>query len=185
MGGIIAVYTLAPNDLPVKKVVLLATPSSHRVFRMSPEKLKALKIASLLLYYSKVGAWLMQKCVNNDRLMIWFMRRLLAVKYHRPKIFAHEIRQWRVMPIRVWLETILDIVSIDLTEEGIRIPTPAIAISASADNYFDNARNLEGLKKIFPHLTPLEIESDGHVPPGPISAEQVHALGEPLLKYLT
>jgi pimeloyl-ACP methyl ester carboxylesterase len=185
MGGIIAIHTLKANDLPVQKAVLFGTPCHHSVYLLSPHKIVLLKLLLKALYYSRIGLWGLQKLIDSDSIMSPLVRRGQPPQYRDLATIKYELQQWRVMPIKVWLETMLQILDIDLTQERPTVETPAIVVYSTHDHYINNSKNLERLATIFKNLETVAMPLERHVPPGRISFEQAQALCQPIIEQFT
>lgn len=184
MGGIIVIEALKPNDLPVRIVGLMATPYDKSVISLPPVKLALLKVFLKSLYYSKIGLWGLQKIIDSDPVMEPLIRRAQPPKFRRSEIVKFEVRQWRVMSMKVWTETILDTLNVNFAQESFKINAPAVVLYPAKDHYIDNEKNLKGLAKIFKEIRPVELPLDRHVPPGRMSYQEVKALSDPLINQL-
>lgn len=184
MGGVIAIHALKSNDLPVQKVILFGTPCHYGVYLFSPYKMALVKLFLKALYYSKVGLWGCQKLIDNDFAMTSLVRRGQPPQYRDFATVKYELQQWRVMPIKVWIETILQILNVDLTQETPTVKTPTIVVYSAKDNYINNPKNLNCLATIFKNLKPVEVPLDRHVPPGRMSFEQAQPLCQAIIEQL-
>jgi pimeloyl-ACP methyl ester carboxylesterase len=185
MGGIIAIHTLKSNDLSVKKAVLFGTPCHHSVYLLPPYKISLLKLFFKTLYYSKVGLWGLQKLIDSDSIMIPLVRRGQPPQYRGLTTVKYELQQWRVMSIKIWIETILQILNVNLTQKSPTIKTPTVVIYSAQDNYINNSENHKYLTTIFKNLEVVEMPLDRHVPPGRMSFKQAKALCQPIIEQLT
>lgn len=184
MGGVIAIHALKPNDLPVKKVVLLATPYDRSVVRISPLKLGLLERSAKLILSNKITLNLFQKIVDSDRIMYPLVNRGQPIEYRRPEIIKFELRQWRVVPMEIHLRTMIDTVNVHFAQASFRIKAPALAIYPEHDHYINNEKNLVGLARIFETIKPLQVPLKRHVPPGRTSLPDVKELAKPILSEL-
>ncbi len=184
MGGIIAFHTLKSRDLSVEQLILLSTPASGEVFLYSKPRIMIITTIFTLLLHFRLARGLLQRCINSDFLMKKAMRLALPRQFRDPEIIQFEMEQWRVMPIHIWLETILEIINTNLLEENVQINVPTIVVYADRDHYFDNEKNLTQLHQIFPNMKAIATSSDRHVPPGRLSYERVREMGEPILEEI-
>jgi pimeloyl-ACP methyl ester carboxylesterase len=176
MGGIIAIKMLACHHLSCQRLVLLETPYDKSYYKMGNFRvgliLAALKLAVLSRVIPKIADWLF----SSDTFLYKLLERSFAPEDRTKKIIEFEMHQWRVMKIRVWMETLYDVLNVNFGHENFQINIPTWLVVSKNDCYLKVEPTVLGFKKIFPQCQTIFLSLKAHVPKGEFSSEQIRAL---------
>ena len=163
MGGIIALKMLLrqPKIWP-QKLILVGTPYDRQYWKIPLWGKLCLflgrKIPSLL----NLG----QKIVNCDPLFSRLLSLSFPKEARKKEIIEYEKKQWRVMPLWLWFETMEETLKVNFSQETEKITTPTLIFNSQKDQYFQRKETLRGLKKLCPNSKIFLLPFPEHVPKG-------------------
>lgn len=185
MGGIIALEMLKKYQVGVRKLLLLGTPYDRAYFQIGRKTRRLIRLALKIAIKSKIITKVADFVIGTDFLFYRLLRKSLPVSARKKEIIKYEMRQWRVMPARIWMETFYDILNVNFAKSNFEILAPTLIVSSRNDHYFKTKQTVAGLKKICPKAQVIYLPFKRHIPKGEITLEQIKRLGylfKPFLK---
>jgi len=180
MGGIIALNMVLLNPkIKPTKLVLVGTPYDKKFWKMSLTKKLGLFFLDKLPFLLNLG----QKIINNDFLLYHLLYIFFPQKARRREIIEYEMKQWRVMPIRIWFETMKETLGVNFAKEKKKIKIPTLIFNSQKDQYFKKEETLTGLKKLCPNSKIFLLPFPEHVPKGELTLASLLPF-EPFLEKL-
>lgn len=184
MGGVIALYVYPLVEKQVERLVLFGTPADRRFYKVGLRKKRfAVAVLKSLIRISLL-AKITQRLIGSD----WFFYRFLKWSFPKEEstdqIVKYEVRLWRVMPIEIWAETLLDLLDLDFASEKIQVKCPTLIIDTKGNQYFDPDENTKMLQKIAPNSKVVMVPVSSHVPKGGFNPELLEALTNRLFGLL-
>lgn len=174
MGGNIALLMAIHNPKPIEKLLLIIPLYNRGSLRMRKAKiLSALTIISVLpkAHIYNFFDWFIKK----DKLFKNFLRWKFPKEERDDSIINYETRQWRVMSIKVWAETLADLLRSDFSKSS-PINVPSIVFLAGEDQYLRVDKEEEGFKKLLPNGKIVVVPKVPHVPKGDIPQSLINKL---------
>lgn len=166
MGGNIALLMASHDPKPIEKLLLIVPLYNRSSLKMRRAKiLSALAIISVLpkAHIYNFFDWFIKK----DRLFKSFLKWRFPKEERKPDIINYETRQWRVMSIKVWAETLSDLLKSDFSKFP-PINIPGTVFLAGADQYMKVEKEAEGFRKLLPFCKIIIVPKVPHVPKGDI-----------------
>jgi len=185
MGGIIALHLIKNQKVIVKKLILLGTPYDRAYFRIGKKTRRLIRLALKMAVKSKIATSIADLIIGTDFLLSRLLKRGLPPSAKREKIIKYEMRQWRVMPAKIWMETLYDILNVNFSKDNFKTFIPTLIVTSKNDHYLKIEPTIAGLQKICPNSQVVFLPFKRHVPQGEISLEQIKKLGhlfEPFFK---
>jgi len=185
MGGIIALHMLKNPRVRIRKLLLLGTPYDKTYFRAGK---KTRRLASLILKMAVKGeivTMIADLIIGTDFLFYRLLKRSFPPSDRKEEVIKYEMRQWRIMPAKIWMQTVHDILNVNFSKEKIKTRTPTLIVASKADHFIKTKATVAGLEKICPNSQVVYLPFKRHVPRGEITLEQVKKLSslfEPFLK---
>lgn len=174
MGANIAIYMANQNPKAIEKLFLIAPLYNRKSLKMRKAKIiSALAVITVLpkVHIYNFFDWFIKK----DRLFKRFLKWRFPKEEKKESIINYETHQWRIMSIKVWAETLLDLLKSDLSKFP-PIKIPAIIFLAGEDQYLKVDKEEEGFKKLFPFNKIIVVPKVPHVPKGEIPQSLVNKL---------
>ncbi|MDP3998477.1 MAG: alpha/beta hydrolase [bacterium] len=169
MGVILA--TLAAMEMPqkVEKAVFLAPVFDRSSFKIP--RIKYLPIIFLLLAFpkSRFLVKLINGIIRNDRIFKRFLKFFLTSESQEPEVLDYEVKQWRVMDIKVWAQTLASLLTFRFPKKRVKIRAKALFIFPEGDQYLDIPKTIQNFAEIFPNYELLTIPGLKHMPKGELS----------------
>lgn len=175
MGGMIAL--LLVNQIPqrIRKLIVVGTPTSSRYFKFSLKKRRFLK-ALLFLSGRPPLSWLAEKLVKSNRLMRFLLNKSFPPELkNNQSIFAYEIHQWRIMPIKVYAQSAFSIITFELPK-NYKLNIPTIIFATHLDHLIDMDLSVKYLQKKAPVNQVVWLPLKRHVPIGDLDNLLVETL---------
>lgn len=170
MGGIIALEMLfqKPKLLPAK-LILVGTPYDKKYWRISLKNRFLLYLGkNLKIFLPWVG-----KVINNDFLLYHLLRLSFPQEARKKEIIKYEMKQWRVMRVNIWFETMVDILNINLSRKKFRTKISTLIINSKRDQYYNSRETTAGLKRLCPNSQVIFLPLTSHVPKGELKLEHL------------
>lgn len=170
MGGIIALKMLfqKPKIQPAN-LVLVGTPYDKKYYHVS--------IGNKVLFFigknSKFFLSLAQKIINNDFLFYYLLYLSFPKEARKKEIIKYEMKQWRVMSVNIWSETVADVLETNFSQEKFQTKIPTIIINSKGDQYLDAKKTTRGLKRLCPNSQVFFLPFTSHIPKGELKLEHL------------
>lgn len=170
MGGIIALKMLLkePRIQPAK-LILFGTPYDKKYWKLS--------LLDEFLFFlwknSKMFLPLSQMIVKSNFILSRLLYLAFPKEARKKEIIEYEMKQWRVMPMRIWFETIVDILEVEFSQVKFQTKIPTIIINAERDQYFDNLKTSEGLKQLCLNSKVFFLPFATHIPKGELKLKHL------------
>lgn len=174
MGANIAILMAVNNPKSIEKLILLVPLYNRHSLKLRKAKtLSALAIISVLpkAHIYNFFDWIIKK----DLLFKNFLKWRFPKEERGEEIINYETRQWRVMSIKVWAETLRDLLRSDFSKFS-PIKIPAKIFLAGEDQYLNIEKEVEGFKKLLPGSQIIVIPKVPHVPKGEIPQSLIRKL---------
>ena len=170
MGGIIALKMLIQKSkTPPVKLVLAGTPYDKKYWAIPFLN----KTFFFFVKSSKLFIPLAEKIINNDFLLYYLLYFTFPKEARKKEIIKYEIKQWRVMSIKIWLETMIDTVEVSFSQEKFQTEIPTIILNTKSDQYFNTQKTTNGLKKLCPNNKVILLNLKSHVPKGELKLKHL------------
>lgn len=180
MGGIIALKMLLQKPkLQPARLILLGTPYDKKCWKLS-------FLDEIVIFVGKRARLLIplaKKVINSDFLffhLLWFC---FPKQARKKEIIEYEMKQWRVMSVNIWFETMVDMLGLNFSKEKFQTKIPTLIVNSEGDQYFDNKKTVAGLKKLCPNSKVLFLPFNSHVPKGELKLEYFQRL-QPFLEEI-
>lgn len=165
MGTVLAVSLTKEIPEKIKKLVLLGPVYSKASF-----KIPRLKLILSLLFLStfprsKLLIFLFNRFIKSDRLFKPFLKRSFPKEERSPQILEYEVKQWRVMSIKIWAQTLYSLLTFSPKDQK-KLDIPVILVFPENDQYLDIQKTSASFKRIFPQSEVFYIKNLAHVPKG-------------------
>lgn len=175
MGGTLAVELALQKTKEIKKIVLVGTIINWR--RLKLRKLKYVLAVFLLALFprSHLLRRFFDEIINSDRIFKRLLRFQFPKQLQQEEVINYELRQWRVMSIKVWAQTLYSLLRFNL-KTNKRLSIPALLIYSEDDQYIDIKNAINDLRKIFLETETIIVPNLPHVPVGEISGKELDEL---------
>jgi pimeloyl-ACP methyl ester carboxylesterase len=168
MGAALSLSLTKEIPEKIKKLVLLGPIYDKTSFKIP--KLKLILALFLLFTFprSKILVRLFDRFIKSDRLFKPFLKRNFPKEAKSPQILDYEVRQWRVMSIKVWAQTLYSLLTFSpKIQKKFTIPT--LLIFPENDQYLDIPKTVSLFKRDFPQSEVVYIKNMVHVPKGEVT----------------
>lgn len=168
MGAVLA--TLLAKEVPnrIKKVVLIGPIYDHSSFKISKLKLILGLLVLSTFPKSKFLVKVFDRFIKSDRLFKPFLKRRFPKEAQTPQILDYEVRQWRVMSIKVWAQTLYSLLTFTHKEKR-KFKIPALLIFPEKDQYVDVDKTASSFRNVFPKSEIVYLENLVHIPKGELT----------------
>ena len=168
MGAVLSVLLAKKNPGKIKKIVLVGPIYDRTSFRIPRLKLIFGLLILSLFPKSKALVRLFDQFIKSDRLFKPFLRRRFPKEAQAPQILDYEARQWRVMSIKVWAQTLYSLLTFAHKDKR-KLKIPALLIFPENDQYVNILKTAESFKNVFPQNEIVYLKNLVHVPKGELS----------------
>lgn len=168
MGAVLA--TLLAKEVPnrIKKMVLIGPIYDHSSFKISKLKLILGLLVLSTFPKSKFLVKVFDRFIKSDRLFKPFLKRRFPKEAQTPQILDYEVRQWRVMSIKVWAQTLYSLLTFTHKEKR-KFKIPALLIFPEKDQYVDVDKTASSFRNVFPKSEIVYLENLVHIPKGELT----------------
>lgn len=166
MGAIIAIHAALIRPENLSQLILLGTPFDRRFFKMHPLKHQWYTQLFKFVLNNQPALSLANHIQQSNRAMHFLMKRSLPKDKRTPEIIDYEIKHWRIMTMKVWLESVLDLIQTELAGKNLQVKIPALLIETPQDHLLRVKENLAALKKFAPNHKVVLLPMDRHIPLG-------------------
>lgn len=170
MGGIIALKMLMQKPkIQPKKLILAGTPYDKKYWKIS-------FLNKMLLFLgknSKLFLPIAEGIINNDFLLYHLLYLSFPEETKKRKIIEYEMRQWRVMSVRIWFKTIAEMLRVNFSKEKFQTKIPTVILNSQSDQYLDSQKTIQGLKKLCPNSQVFLLPFTSHVPKGELKMKHL------------
>ncbi len=173
MGGIIALYMLKNPRHKIRKLVLFGTPYDRAHFWLGKKSRWLLSLLLKTAVKSKIATRMADYFIGIDFLLSRTLKRSLSSSDQKKEIIEYEMRQWRVMPAKIWMETAHAILNVNFSREKIKTKIPTLIVAAKGETYIDSQPTIAGLQKMCPNSQVAYLPFKRHVPRGELTLKEV------------
>lgn len=160
--------TLVAMEMPqkIEKTVLLAPIFDRSSFKLP--RFKYLWAIFLVATFpkSRFLVKLINGFIRRDRIFRKFVAFFLSPELRKPEIIDYEVKQWRVMDIKVWAQTLASLLTFKFPKKRVKIKTKALLIFTEGDQYLDVPGTITSFAEIFPQYEVMTIPGLKHMPKG-------------------
>ena len=167
-GAALSVLILKEMPGKIKKLVLLGPIYDKNSFKIPKIKLIFALLLLSIFPRSNLLVRFSNRFIKSDRLFKPFLKFRFPKEARTLRILDYEARQWRVMSIKVWAQTLYSLLTFSPKIEK-EIFVPALFIFPENDQYLDISRTLTSLKKVFPKSEVFYLKTLNHMPKGEIT----------------
>lgn len=169
MGVTLAAMVAMEMPQKIEKAVFLAPVFDRSSFKIP--KLKYLPVIFLLLSFprSRFLVKLINGIIRNDKVFKRFLKFFLPPEAQGPETLDYEVRQWRVMDIKVWAQTLASLLTFRFPVKRVEIKAKTLFIFPEGDQYLDIPKTVQSFAEIFPNYELLMIPGLKHMPKGELS----------------
>ncbi len=169
MGTVLAVSLAKEIPEKIKKLVLLGPVYSKASFKIPRLKLILSLLFLSIFPRSKLLISLFNRFIKSDRLFKPFLKRSFPKEERSPQILEYEVKQWRVMSIKVWAQTLYSLLTFSPKDQK-KLDIPVILVFPENDQYLDIQKTSASFEGIFPQSEVFYIKNLAHVPKGEMTA---------------
>ncbi|MBU1110873.1 alpha/beta hydrolase [Patescibacteria group bacterium] len=184
MGGIIALHLYPKIAQRISKIVLISTPVDYRLFNSQVTKFRRYRPLAKLLVKTRIFPIWGDKLIARDKIAKAILTRKFEPEDKVSEIINYEIQQWRAMSLSVWLQTIYDILNVEIACNPPQITAPAFLVENRNENYYNSQKNLELLKQFAPNHEIALTSFKKHVPKGEIPESFLDPYRKKLREFL-
>lgn len=184
MGGIIALHMLKSPDVSIQKLLLLETPYDRAYFRIGKKTRRLVRLALKMAVKGKIATKIADLIIGTDFLLYRLLKRGLPASAKKEEVIKYEMHQWRVMPAKIWMETLYDILNVNFSKDNFKTFTPTLIVASEGDHFIKIGPTITGLRKICPNSQVVFLPFKRHIPQGEISLEQIKNLGHLFKPFL-
>jgi len=168
MGAVLA--TSLTREIPekIKKLILFGPVYDKTSLKIPKKKLVLALLVLSVFSRSSFLYRLFNRFIKSDRLFKTFLKINFPKEARVPEILDYEVRQWRVMSIKVWAQTLYSLLTLSLKDQK-EISTPILLIFPENDQYLDIPKTIASFKTIFPQNEIIYLKNLIHVPKGEIT----------------
>lgn len=185
MGGIIALHMLKSPGIRVRKLLLLGVPYDKAYFRIGKKTRRLVSLILKMAVKGKIATMIADLVIGTDFLFYRLLKRSFPPPDRKEEVIKYEMRQWRVMPAKIWMQTFHDILNVNFSRQNFKTHVPTLIVASKADHFIKTKETVEGLQKICPNSQVAHLPFKRHVPRGEITLKQIKQLSylfEPFLK---
>lgn len=170
MGGVIVLKMMLqkPKILPAK-LILVGTPYDKKYWKIPFSHKMILALGNKARFFLP----LFEAIVKNDFLLYHLLYLSFPQEARKKAVIEYEMKQWRVMPIKIWFETMLEVAQVHFSKEKFQIKIPTFIINAQTDQYFNLQKSIKGLKRLCPNNDVLFLPFTTHIPKGELKLEHL------------
>ena len=168
MGAVLSILLARKNPEKIKKIVLIGPIYDKNSFRIPRFKLVPCLLLLSFFPRSKALVRLFDHFIKSDRLFKPFLKRRFPKEAQTPQVLDYEVRQWRVMSIKVWAQTLYSLLTFSHKSKR-KIKIPIFLVFPENDQYINISKTVKSFKKVFPENEIVFLENLIHVPKGEIS----------------
>lgn len=168
MGAVLAVSLATEIPKKIRKLVLLGPIYDRRSFKISKPKLILALLILSTFPRNRLLIRLFNRFIQSDRLFKPFLRINFPKEARTPQVLDYEVRQWRVMSVKVWAQTLYGLLTFSNKNQK-KIAIPTFLIFPENDQYLDIPQTITSFKRIFPQSEVIYLKNLAHVPKGEIT----------------
>lgn len=169
MGTSLAVLLAQKFPRKVKKLILIVPILDRTDLKISRPKHLFSLFTLAIFPRTKPLVYLTDKVIASDRIFKRFLKLTFPKSERSPEILAYEAKQWRVMPIKIWAQTLFSLLTLRCHDPQ-KLPIPTIAVYTENDQCINLVKAKKRLQELFPQTKIFSIPHLKHVPRGEISA---------------
>lgn len=180
MGATLGALVAMEMPHRINKVTFLAPIFDRSSFKIP--KMKYLWVTFLVSIFpkSKFVVKLINSFIRNDKLFRNFLKLFFPPEARKPEILDYEVKQWRVMDIKIWAQTLSSLLTFKFPEKRVKVQSKALFVFTEEDQYLDVPRTINSFSEIFPNFEVVTIPGLKHMPKGDLS----QILKNPMIKEL-
>lgn len=168
MGAVLSVLLAKKNPGKIKKIVLVGPIYDRTSFKIPRLKLIFSLLILSLFPKSKALVRLFDYFIKSDRLFRPFLKRRFPKEAQTPQILDYETRQWRVMSIKIWAQTLYSLLTF-VHKDKKKLKIPIFLIFPENDQYINILKTAESFKNVFSRIEIVYLENLVHVPKGELA----------------
>lgn len=169
MGVVLGNFLAMEMPRKIEKVIYLAPIFDRSSFKIPKFKyLPAIFLASAFPK-SRFLVKLVNGIIRNDKVFKRFLKFFYPPEAQKPEILDYEIRQWRMMDIKVWAQTLGSLLTFRFPDKKVKIKAKAILIFPDSDQYLNIQKTIRSFAEFFPHYETIRVSGLNHMPKGEIS----------------
>lgn len=165
LGAVLAASLAKEIPEKIKKLILLGPIYDKTSFKMPKVKLILALFLLSVFPRSQFLVNLFDRFVRNDRLFKPFLKINFPREARTPEILDYEARQWRVMSIKIWAQTLYSLLTFSPKNKK-RIFVSTLLFFPEKDQYLNIPRTIASFKKDFPQSQVIYLKNLAHVPKG-------------------
>ncbi|KKR31949.1 MAG: Hydrolase or acyltransferase of alpha/beta superfamily [Candidatus Gottesmanbacteria bacterium GW2011_GWC2_39_8] len=167
MGGTVAALVAQKIPDRIERLVLLGPLFDYHCIKIPRYMYTFVLFLIKIFHPNRPVMWAVNKFVRNDKLFTKLMTRKFPVEDRKPEIIRYELRQWKLMTMKVWAETVYSALRFQFKEK-IPHEIPTILIFSEKDQFFDINKDIKGFRELFPNNEVHIMKNIEHVQKGPI-----------------
>lgn len=170
LGAVFA--SLLSREIPekIEKIVLLGPIFDSTVLTIPKRKYLAALFLLSTFPRSRLMVGLIDYLISSDRIFKNFLKLIFPPEQRTSELLDYEAKQWRVMSIKVWAETLRSLLTFKFPNRGIQVKSETTLVFSEKDQYMDVSSAIKNFSQIFPNNKVVIIPGLNHVPKGELSA---------------
>lgn len=170
LGAVFA--SLLSREIPekIEKIVLLGPIFDSTVLTIPKRKYLAAFFLLSTFPRSRLMVELIDYLIGSDRIFKNFLKLIFPPEQRTSELLDYEAKQWRVMSIKVWAETLRSLLTFKFPNRGIQVKSETTLVFSEKDQYMDVSSAIKNFSQIFPNNKVVIIPGLNHVPKGELSA---------------
>jgi pimeloyl-ACP methyl ester carboxylesterase len=176
MGATIAVLIAQRIPNRIRELCLLGPIYDYRCLKIPQLNNFICRLLIFIFRKSPGLIWLVNKLVRQDRIFAPFMARTFLPEERKPEIIKYELKQWRLMSIRIWAEAISSALKFTIKDKKpLNIPT--LLVFSKHDQYLKVDESIKGFRELFPNNKLFLLDLKHHAPRGELTEEILKGFG--------
>lgn len=175
MGGMIALLLANQTTGKVSRLAVIGTPTSAHYFKLSKKRRLFLATFFTLIGYTPLSH-LADAVIKNDTVLGYLLKRTFSPERKDDKaLLTYEMRQWRVMPAKVYAQTGLSSINFELPKK-FHLEIPTFILGTHLDHLIDMDLSTKLLEKKAPNHKTVWLPMERHIPMGELDDSLVRTL---------
>lgn len=168
LGAVLAISLAKKNPEKIKKLVFLGPIYDKTSFKIPKTKLILGLLLLSIFPKSRFLVFLFDRFIRSDRLFRPFLKMNFPKEERTQEILDYETRQWRVMSIKIWAQTLRSLLTFSHKNKR-KVFKPTLLIVPEKDQYLNIPKTIFSFKRTFPQTEVVYLKNMIHVPKGEIT----------------
>lgn len=184
LGAVIAIRMLQQGVVKPRHVILIEGIYDGDLLHIEPYLMVIVRLLLRLGAEHRLAQRIARGIIYNRHLLTTYYTLKYRRQPDRRETVSHQLDLTLQMNAQAWLELILDMFSLRLSQENLVFSVPTTLVYNHFDNILDSAKTIAGMKRIFPNAEIVRLALTEHAPADRLDASTVRELVAPLRQTL-